>query len=55
MHIEKLFPMIREKTLSYMNGYVDTKEMQDIESYITPAGLMGQQGIKGALFLASLK
>ncbi len=55
MHIEKLFPMIREKTLSYLNGYIDTKEMQDIESYITPAGLMGQQGIKGALFLASLK
>ena len=55
MRIEKLFPMIREKTLSYLNGYIDTKEMQDIESYITPAGLMGQQGIKGALFMASLK
>ena len=24
MHIEKLFPMIREKTLSYLNGYIDT-------------------------------
>lgn len=53
MHVEKLFPMIREKTLSYMNGYIETKQMQDMDNYITPAGLKGEQGIKGALYLAS--
>lgn len=53
MHVEKLFPMIRKKTLDYLNGYLSTKELDDIDSYITPAGLSGQQGIKGALYLAS--
>ena len=52
MHVEKLFSMIREKTLEYMNGYIKTPELEDMESYITPAGLEGEQGIKGALFLA---
>ena len=53
MHVEKLFPMIREKTLRYMNGYISTKELDETDSYITPAGLLGEQGIKGALYLAS--
>ena len=54
MHVEKLFPMIREKTLDYMNEYINTKELEDIDSYISPAGLLGKQGIKGALYLASI-
>ncbi len=53
MHVEKLFPMIREKTLKYMNGYITAKELDDIENYIVPAGLKGEQGIKGALYLAA--
>lgn len=52
MHVEKLFDLVRTKTLEYMNGYIDTAELKDIESYIVPAGLLGEQGIKGALFLA---
>jgi fructokinase len=52
MHVEKLFPLIRKKTLEYMNGYIDTAELRDIDNYIVPAGLGGEQGIKGALYLA---
>ncbi|MBP3825866.1 MAG: ROK family protein [Butyrivibrio sp.] len=52
MHVEKLFPLIRKKTLEYMNGYIDTAELRDIDNYIVPAGLKGEQGIKGALYLA---
>lgn len=52
MHVEKLFPLIRQKTLEYMNGYIDTAELRDIDNYIVPAKLNGEQGIKGALYLA---
>lgn len=52
MNVEKLFPMIRRKTSEYLNGYLDTAELKDMESYIVPALLKGEQGIKGALFLA---
>ena len=52
MNVEKLFPLIRKKTLEYMNGYIDTAELKDIDNYIVPAGLGGEQGIKGALYLA---
>ena len=54
MHVEKLFSMIRKKTLEYMNDYISTKELDDIESYITPVGLKGDQGIIGALYLAQI-
>ena len=53
MHIEKLFPLIRKKTKDYLNGYINTAELEDMDSYIVPAYLGGEQGIKGALFLAS--
>ena len=55
MNVEKLFPMIRKKTLEYMNGYIRTKELEDIDNYIVPAALGGSQGIKGALYLAKTK
>lgn len=41
-----------EKTLSYIGGYLDTKELADIDSYIVPASLGDDQGILGALKLA---
>lgn len=52
MHVDKLFPLIRQKTCDYLNGYLDTPQLRDMDSYIVPAGLNGEQGIKGALFLA---
>ena len=53
MHVEKLFPMIREKTKEYLGEYIKTPEIDDIDSYIVPAGCGGKQGIKGALYLAA--
>jgi fructokinase len=52
MHVEKLFPMIREKTKEYLGEYIKSPEIEDIDSYIVPAGCGGSQGIKGALYLA---
>ena len=52
MNQEQLFPMIRIKVRSNINGYINTKELEDIDNYIVPAGLGGKQGIMGALKLA---
>ena len=52
MNQEQLFPMIRIKVRSNINGYITTKELEDIDRYIVPAGLGGKQGIMGALKLA---
>lgn len=52
MHQEQLFPKIRKKTLEMINGYINTKELQDIGNYIVPASLNDNQGIMGAIQLA---
>lgn len=52
MHVEKLFPLIREKTTKYLGGYLVTDELADMDSYIVPAGLGDDQGIVGCLWLA---
>ena len=52
MHQMQLFPLIRKKVLEKINGYLDTKELGDMDSYICPAGLNGDQGIMGAVKLA---
>ena len=52
MHVEKLFPLIREKTKEYLNSYINTAGLSDMDNYIVPAALCGEQGIRGALFLA---
>ena len=52
MHRESLFPMIREKVLKELNGYLKTKQLDDIDNYIVPAGLNDDQGIMGAIKLA---
>lgn len=49
----RLFPMIRKKTLALLNGYIDTPALRDMDSYIVPASLDGDQGIMGCLKLAS--
>ncbi|MBR0090959.1 MAG: ROK family protein [Lachnospiraceae bacterium] len=50
---EQLFPLIREKTLKLLNGYLDTPQLRDIDRYIVPASLHGDQGICGCLKLAA--
>jgi fructokinase len=52
MHQMQLFPLIREKVLEKINGYILTKELKDMDSYICPAGLNDDQGIMGAVKLA---
>ncbi len=51
MHQEKLFPLIRTKVAEYLNGYLVTGELQDMEHYICPSALKDNQGILGCLAL----
>ena len=50
----QLFPLIRKYVLENVDGYLDTKELRNINAYITPAALNGNQGIMGALKLAEM-
>ncbi|MBR1931351.1 MAG: ROK family protein [Lachnospiraceae bacterium] len=52
MHQTQLFPMIRRKVAENLNGYLNTSQLQDLDSYIVPAGLNDDQGIMGAVKLA---
>ncbi len=54
MEQSQLFPLVRKYVLEYINNYIDTKELRNISSYITPAALNGNQGIMGALKLAEM-
>ena len=49
---EQLFPLIRKKLITYINGYVITEELEDPEHYVVPASLHDDQGIMGCLELA---
>lgn len=52
MHQEQLFPLIRKKTVELLNGYLNTKQLHDPDSYIVPPSLNDNQGILGCLKLA---
>lgn len=52
MHQEQLFPLVRKKFKELVNGYILTKEMDDLDNYIVPASLNDDQGIMGAVKLA---
>ncbi len=52
MHQKQLFSMIREKMLKELNGYIQAKELADIDNYIVPARLNDDQGIMGCIKLA---
>ncbi len=51
MHQEQLFPLIRSKVKEMVNGYINTKELEDIDNYIVPASLNDDQGIMGCIKL----
>ena len=51
MHQEQLFPLIRRKVKELVNGYICSKELDDIDNYIVPASLNDDQGIMGAIRL----
>ncbi len=48
----QLFPLVRRQVARLLNGYLKTKELQDLDSYIVPNSLQERQGILGALELA---
>ena len=52
MHQEHLIPLVRENVKALLNDYLQTKELQDIDSYIVPASLHDDQGIMGCLKIA---
>ncbi len=51
MHQEQLFPIIRRYVKEILNGYIKTKELENMDSYIVPASLNDDQGIMGCLEL----
>lgn len=52
MHQTQLYPLIRKYFAHLMAGYVKTKELEDLETYIVPYSLEDNQGIMGCLQLA---
>jgi fructokinase len=52
MEQPQLFPLLREKTKEYLNGYVQSPAILDnIEGYIVPPGLGNKAGVLGAIAL----
>jgi fructokinase len=48
-----LFPLVRRKTQTLLNGYVQAPQiLDDIDAYIVPPGLGSQAGMLGAIVLA---
>lgn len=52
MNQRQLFPLIRDKVKVLTGGYINTRQMADLDQYIIPASLEGDQGIIGCLQLA---
>ena len=52
MKQQQLFPLIREKVIRNLNGYVESKELSDMDNYIVPPGLGDNAGLAGTLALA---
>lgn len=49
----QLFPLVRQKTLTYLNGYIQSPTLQTgIEDFIVPPGLGNRAGVMGAIALA---
>lgn len=53
-HQEQIFSLVRKKVQELLNGYLNTKELKDIDNYIVPASLDGNQGIMGCIQLGKL-
>lgn len=55
MHQTQLMPMIRSRFAELMNGYLKTKELEDLDSFIVLQSLDDKQGIMGALRLGMME
>lgn len=51
MHQEHLLPLIREEVKRQLAGYIDTKELLNMDQYVVLPSLNDNQGIMGALKL----
>lgn len=52
MEQPQLFPLVRQKTLDYLNGYVQSPAiLERIDEYIVPPGLGNRAGVAGAMAL----
>ncbi len=54
MHQTQLFDLIRAEVETQLNGYLQTKELNDLSDYIVPASLNDDQGILGCIRLAEM-
>ncbi|WP_343208372.1 ROK family protein [Anaerolentibacter hominis] len=52
MHQEHMMPLVRRKVKELLNGYVKTKELENLEEYLVLPSLNDDQGIMGCLKLA---
>ena len=52
MHQTQLFPLIRQKFVELLNGYVVTRELTDMDTYIVASSLNDRQGVLGGIRLA---
>lgn len=52
MHQEQMLPLIRKEVARQMNGYIQGKGMNDLDSYIVGVSLNDNQGAMGAVKLA---
>lgn len=55
MHQVQLFPLIRNQVTKLLNGYIQTEQIKDLDNYIVPAALEGDQGIMGCIQLAKME
>ena len=55
MHQTQLLALVREKFKALLNGYIKTKEIEDLENYIVLQSLDDKQGIMGALKLGMME
>lgn len=54
MHQTQLLPLIRQAFEKHLAGYIQTKELKDLDSYIVLQALDDNQGLLGALKLGQL-
>ena len=52
MHQKQLMPLVRRNVTELLNGYIKTKELADIDSYLMLPSLNDNQGVCGCLKLA---
>lgn len=54
MHQEQLISLVRDKVREMLGGYLQTRELSDMDSYIVLPSLNDNQGIMGALKLGMM-